>query len=112
MDYETIKSPEQETLKDINKNIFTELDCSKDYVMQALNHKSEDITMADKELAMSSEELGHAMIIKDKIEKRIEKFKQERNQYAEMIELSWYYTKHRVMAYVDWIKSLHEKYNK
>lgn len=70
MDYETVKSPEQETLKDINKNIFTELDCSKDYVMQALNHKSEDIAMADKELVMSSEELGHAMIIKDKIEKK------------------------------------------
>lgn len=103
---------ENELIEDMNDNIFTELDCSKKYVMDALRHKSENRTMADKELAMSAEELGHAMMIKEKIEKTLESFKEQKHQCYEMFELSWHYTKHRVMVYVDWIKSLHEKYKK
>ncbi len=61
---------------------------------------------------MSADELGHANMIMNKIEKTLEKFKEEKHQCYDWLALSWYYTKHRVMAYVDWIKSLHEKYNK
>ena len=103
---------EDELIEDMHENIFTELDCSKKYVMDALRTKSENRTTADKELDMSAEELGHANMIKDKIEKTLEKFKEEKHQFYDWFALSWYYTKHRVQGYMDWILSLHEKYKK
>lgn len=103
---------EHELIEDMNENIFTELDCSKKYVMDALRHKSEDRTIADKELAMCAEELGHANMIMNKIEKILASMEEQKHQCYEWLALSWYYTKHRVMGYMDWIKSLHEKYKK
>lgn len=105
-------SIENELIEDINQNIFDELDCAKRYAMAALRHKSDNKSMADTEITASAQELEHANMLMNKIHKMLESLKDQKAACYDWLALSWYYTKHRVIGYMDWVKSLHEKYKK
>lgn len=102
-------SPMEEIVSSMME-IYEEIDGAKAYVKEAMMLKDVDRQIADDTLNMSAEELHHAEVLKQRVNKLFSKI--EGDPCYDILKKVWGYVCSRQAEYIAWVKHMHEVYKK